>query len=618
MSKSINKDKWSSGWFTLTRHDARHDKDASTSCSSNPPDCAEVGGCSSLMEVRENDHVNKPEGDHKNGVDDDDDKNNDGNAVVVTVPETGWYALYFGVDEPLVFPKKHSGKQVAAGGSSSCPGRFVLRIWMDNVQPKATEQPSETHLTLPLKEGNVDLMSSKIGKLIFLMQGARLQMQPQRLAQHYEEGKVTGTVAGMQWRVSFHRYLERNHGASLNEPCPNSAEEESNSTEMAETKELEQPALGALACSPLRRFCCSYCGQCFHNCQAVKQHVDGRHNQLATVPPKIRSAAIQTRNGAEQEIIAGTWSSSSIWSRPLTVLYQDDTLAVIDKPQGMPIMGSEHTLQRCPLLLALKGTRIPDWPKAVVNSQEQCETQNSNNDIQNNKSSADSILGKPRPVHRLDAATGGVLVVAKTRRSEAVLKSLFRERSCHKVYRALVYGKLQDEGVCEIPLDNDKSSVTKYRPLRYSRSVKSRDEWLTVVELMPVTGRRHQLRKHLQYLQHPIVGDPRYGGGHKLFIPIKDTAPFSNPTATTSNETTTAASETTLAPEPGSIATTTRTTTTTIPHHLQRLCLWALEIRFLHPLTGEELTVALAEEPEWLRHVADREQMEWEYARLND
>jgi 23S rRNA-/tRNA-specific pseudouridylate synthase len=94
-------------------------------------------------------------------------------------------------------------------------------------------------------------------------------------------------------------------------------------------------------------------------------------------------------------------SHSPIW-KPLHVAFQDDSMVVVESPQGMAVTGASLSLCRSDLLMPFKGKGSPD------------------------------DLSKPRPVHRLDVATGGMLVVAKTRTAEVGLKQSFADRTCRK------------------------------------------------------------------------------------------------------------------------------------------------------------------------------------------
>jgi len=293
----------------------------------------------------------------------------------------------------------------------------------------------------------------------------------------------------------------------------------------------QEPQIGTFSATK-NPLICGICVRTFASLHAVKQHIQSEHRTILT---------------------------DSIWSRPLKVIFEDMYMAVVVKPQGMAVQGDKRTLLRSDLLLkhTLDRETTVTWPDGA----------------------SDLPLKKARPVHRLDAGTGGLLVVAKTRLAEAKLKKAFEDRTCHKRYQALVYGKMQQpSGVCEVPLSR-KPSITHYRVMQHVRSLSSNDGCLTIVDLRPVTGRQHQIRRHLQGLGHPIYGDARYGP--KL---PKAAAEVVRSIDNVSN----------IDPQ-------------------SRLCLWAMEITLPHPVTREESTFRM-EEPEWLKRVIEYEEEQWERA----
>jgi len=118
---------------------------------------------------------------------------------------------------------------------------------------------------------------------------------------------------------------------------------------------------------------------------------------------------------------------------------------------------------------------------------------------------------KPYIVHRLDKETSGVLIVAKTREYAQLFTSLFRIRKIHKTYIALTHGRvskniktLKDD---LITIDNGKKSVQK--AISHLKILKTSAEF-SYVELNPITGRKHQLRKQLYNIGNPIIGDDKY------------------------------------------------------------------------------------------------------------
>jgi 23S rRNA pseudouridine1911/1915/1917 synthase len=180
-------------------------------------------------------------------------------------------------------------------------------------------------------------------------------------------------------------------------------------------------------------------------------------------------------------------------------------------------------------------------------------------------------LAKPRPAHRLDAATGGILIVAKTVEAERHLKYDLENRKCQKKYVALLVGKLEDTSVgtedkktIVMPIQG-KESITDYAIARHVESLDG--VCFTLVDLWPRTGRHHQLRRHMKELGHAIVGDGRYG-----------VVPEASPDDVVS------------------IA---------MQDVVSRLCLWAVQITLKHPFTKETQSFTI-EEPEWLTKVMKR------------
>ena len=181
----------------------------------------------------------------------------------------------------------------------------------------------------------------------------------------------------------------------------------------------------------------------------------------------------------------------------LDIVYEDDSLAVINKPSGIvvhPAPGNyEHTLVN-----AIKNIFV---------------------------SLSDINPGRPGIVHRLDKETSGLLVIAKDNQSHLELTRQFAEHTIEKEYVAIVKGKMEfDEGVIEAPIarhefkrknmsvnfsDKAKNAKTYYRTLKRFRD-------FSFLSLKPFTGRTHQLRVHLDFIGHPILGDCKYGRNNKF------------------------------------------------------------------------------------------------------
>jgi len=130
-----------------------------------------------------------------------------------------------------------------------------------------------------------------------------------------------------------------------------------------------------------------------------------------------------------------------------------------------------------------------------------------------------------RPVHRIDKETSGVVLFAKTEEAFRALSLQFQERTLTKIYHALVVGRPGwVEQDCDAPLlvDGDRRHRTivhrEGKPSHTYLKVLETFRDFALVEAQPKTGRTHQIRAHLSYLGHPIVGDALYRGGEGLFL----------------------------------------------------------------------------------------------------
>ncbi|MGB7843351.1 MAG: RluA family pseudouridine synthase [Salinimicrobium sp.] len=161
---------------------------------------------------------------------------------------------------------------------------------------------------------------------------------------------------------------------------------------------------------------------------------------------------------------------------PLEVLYEDEYLALVNKPAGIVVSGNSFKTVANALAQNLKPSKQPD-------------------------------ASVPQPVHRLDLATTGTLLVGKTLGSIRALNKMFEDKEVEKVYFAVTIAKMKPSGSITAQVD-DKASHTEY--IVHDSLVSERFGNLNLVELRPRTGRRHQLRKHLSGLGNPILGDKEY------------------------------------------------------------------------------------------------------------
>ena len=160
------------------------------------------------------------------------------------------------------------------------------------------------------------------------------------------------------------------------------------------------------------------------------------------------------------------------------VIEDNENFIVINKPTGIPVQSGTKSFKN--IIDILKNT------KYFKNS-------------------------KPFIVHRLDKETSGVLIIAKNRKYAQLFTSLFRIRKIHKTYLAIVYGKV-DKSIKVmrddlIYYENNKKSILK--AVSNLKIIKS-NEYFSFLELNPITGRKHQLRKQLLNIGCPIIGDDKY------------------------------------------------------------------------------------------------------------
>jgi 23S rRNA pseudouridine1911/1915/1917 synthase len=128
-------------------------------------------------------------------------------------------------------------------------------------------------------------------------------------------------------------------------------------------------------------------------------------------------------------------------------------------------------------------------------------------------------------VHRIDAETSGLVLVSKNPFSDMILKNMFEEKLYKKRYKALVQGEIKEELEINTPITNDtglikikmktdqkgKESTTIIKPIFYDKKTNQ-----TLIEAIPLTGRQHQIRVHLNSIGHKIIGDPLYGVDEKF------------------------------------------------------------------------------------------------------
>lgn len=206
-----------------------------------------------------------------------------------------------------------------------------------------------------------------------------------------------------------------------------------------------------------------------------------------------KKASYQVREGEEITIELDEPRSITLEPRdiPLEILYQDSSLAVINKPKGLVVHPAHG-----------------NWDHTLVNA------------LLFHIKDLSGINGELRPgiVHRLDKDTSGVMVVAKNDVAHRSLAEQIKEHTINREYTALVHGNIKEEkGIIEAPVGRSRSDRKKMavtadgRPAISHYRVLERFGDYTLVRVKLMTGRTHQIRVHFSYIRHPVVGDPVYG-----------------------------------------------------------------------------------------------------------
>ncbi len=200
--------------------------------------------------------------------------------------------------------------------------------------------------------------------------------------------------------------------------------------------------------------------------------------------------------GEDDEVTVNV-PETKIEARDLPVIYEDENVVIISKPVG--------------ILTHAKGQLAQEFTVA---------------DFMKERTTLNKNTNRPGIVHRLDRDTSGVIICAKNPETGSYLQKQFSNRKVKKIYLALTEGRLKlKKGKIDIPIGRNPKKPSTFRadpngkPAVTSYEVLEEDSGLSFLKLQPATGRTHQLRVHLAYLGHPILGDRFYGKeSSRLFL----------------------------------------------------------------------------------------------------
>lgn len=191
----------------------------------------------------------------------------------------------------------------------------------------------------------------------------------------------------------------------------------------------------------------------------------------------------------------------------IPVLFEDDSLLVVDKPAGVIVNRAD----------TVKTDTVQDWAEQKLHIQ-----------VTPGQPWGDAFESRAGIAHRIDKETTGILLIGKTPEAFANLQAQFKDRTVKKTYCALVHGRVETpDGTINAPIGRlpwnrerfgivpgGKEAITTYRVVKHLDCVDpdGNQEKITLVELHPETGRTHQIRVHMKYINHPLLGDYLYAG----------------------------------------------------------------------------------------------------------
>ncbi len=210
------------------------------------------------------------------------------------------------------------------------------------------------------------------------------------------------------------------------------------------------------------------------------------------------------------------------------IIYEDENVLILNKPAGLVVHDDGKVRTE-------KEKTLSDW---VLDHYPEMENVGEPMEI-TQKDGTFIVIKRPGIVHRLDRETSGVIVLAKNQETFDFLKEQFQERKATKVYNAVIWGNIKtDEGVIDVPIGRSgkdfrqwsasrgargqlREAVTEYKVLaRFEED----GERFAFLEVRPKTGRTHQIRVHMKYLNNPIICDSLYAENRPKVLGFDRTA----------------------------------------------------------------------------------------------
>lgn len=219
-----------------------------------------------------------------------------------------------------------------------------------------------------------------------------------------------------------------------------------------------------------------YCIGIFHQIPTRNRAKKAIKKKLLLVNGEAAEESRWLKKGDQIELLEADDSPQKIFPLEMDVVFEDEHLAVINKPAGYPVSGN----------------RFKTIANALLHN------------IQ--LSQKEDRLLQPKTLHRLDAPTSGLLLVAKTVQAHIHLSQQFQNRTIQKTYQAIVKGKPDNQNI-DFPIEEQEALSS----LELVKTIPSlHNEFISLVKLRPKTGRTHQLRIHCTQIGHPIIGDKMY------------------------------------------------------------------------------------------------------------